>query len=171
MADASPRLGCRPLLILPCALASGSRLRRASSCHLVFRRPASDADGSLTSFRRVDCPSMLRTDVAFSSCREDDRDWSDAWRYHQSCSSSRRATLISHLFYDLEPTPEFLDRSPRRSPGPALKSGPTGDRLTSCKSCHGTQDLHVGLIPAYWFAPQRPVAHCLRSGALQLRHR
>ena len=43
-------------------------------------------------------------------------------RTHLTCSSSRRATLISHLYNDCEPDPEFLDRSPRRSPGLALKS-------------------------------------------------
>ena len=41
-------------------------------------------------------------------------------RTHQSRSSSRRATLISHLYYACEPAPEFLDQSPRQSP--ALKS-------------------------------------------------
>ena len=72
--------------------------------------PASDAFGSLTGFRRVYGPLRLRTDDAFSSYREDDSKWNDAWRSHQSCSCSRRATLISHLFNDCEPTPEFLER-------------------------------------------------------------
>ena len=92
--------------------------------------PASDADGSLTAFRRVDCPLRLRIDEALSFCREDDRDWSDAWRTHQPCSSSRRATLISHLCTDCEPAPEFLDLSPRWSPSPALESDQRSRRPT-----------------------------------------
>ena len=78
---------------------------------------------SLTGFRLVNCPLRLRVDEALSSCREGDGDWSDAWRTQQSCSASRHATLISHLFADREPVPEFLDQSPRRSLGLALHSG------------------------------------------------
>ena len=71
------------------------------------RIPTTDAYGSLTGFRRVDCPLRFRIVEALSSYREDHRDWCGAWRTHQSCSSSRRAILISHLFTDCEPTPEF----------------------------------------------------------------
>ena len=84
--------------------------------------PNSDADASLLGFRQVDCSLRLRIDEALSTYGDDDEDWRDAWRTHQPCSSSRRATLISQLYNDCEPAPEFLDRSPGRSPGPALKS-------------------------------------------------
>ena len=77
---------------------------------------SSDADGSLSGFRQVDCSLRLRIDEALSSYREDDGDWYDAWHTHQPCSSSRRATLISHLYNHCEPAPEFLDRSFHRSP-------------------------------------------------------
>ena len=40
----------------------------------------SDADSSFAGFRRVDCLMRLRVDDAFSSYREDDSDWDDAWR-------------------------------------------------------------------------------------------
>ena len=83
---------------------------------------ASDADSSLTGFRPVGCPLRLRVDEALSSYREYDRDWSDAWRTHQSCSSGRHATLISHFYADREPPHEFLEQSPLRSRGPALHS-------------------------------------------------
>ena len=56
--------------------------------------PGSDADSSLTGFRRVVCPLRLRIDEALSSYREDDRDRSDAWRTQQSCSASRHAVLV-----------------------------------------------------------------------------
>ena len=48
----------------------------------------------------------------------------------QSYSSSGRATLISHLHSDCVPTPEFRDRSPRRSPGLAWKSDQPKRRQT-----------------------------------------
>ena len=85
-----------------------------------FRTAETDAVSSLTGFRPVDCHLRLRVDDALSSYREDDMDWSDAWHTHQSCSSSRHATLISHLFAGCEPAPEFLSQSNRRCPGPAL---------------------------------------------------
>ena len=53
-------------------------------------------------FAPVDCTLRLRVDEAFASYREDDRDWSDAWRTQQSCSASRHAALISHLHADRE---------------------------------------------------------------------
>ena len=84
--------------------------------------PAFDADGSLTGFRRVDCPLRLRVDEAVSSYREDDRDWCDAWRTHQLCSSSRLS--------DCEPAPECLAQSFRQSLGPALQSDQRSRRQT-----------------------------------------
>ena len=92
--------------------------------------PVSDADSTLTGFRAVDCPLRLRVDDAFACYREDDRDWMDAWRTQQSCSVSRHAALISHLFSDREPAPEFLDQSPRLSSGPALRSDQRNRRQT-----------------------------------------
>ena len=91
---------------------------------------ASDADWSLAGFRRVDCPLRLLIDEAFSSYRDDDGDWCDARRTRQPCSSYRHATLISHLFASHEPAPEFLNLSPRQSPGPALKSDQLSQRPT-----------------------------------------
>ena len=41
-----------------------------------------------------------------------------------------RATLTSHLFNECEPIAEFLDRVPRRSPGPALKPDQSKRRPT-----------------------------------------
>ena len=92
--------------------------------------PVSDADGSLTGLRQVDCPLRLRVDEAFASYREDDRDGNDAWGTEQSCSASRHVTLISHLFADREPAPEFMEQSPRRFPGPALRSDQRSWRQT-----------------------------------------
>ena len=92
--------------------------------------PLTDADGSLTGFRRVNCPLRLRIDEALTSYREDEGDWCDAWRTHQPCSSSRSATLTSHRYNDCEPAPEFLDRSPRPSPGFALQSDQRSQRPT-----------------------------------------
>ena len=83
-----------------------------------FQSPTvSDAESSSSGFRTFDCPMRLRVDDAFACYREDDRDWMDAWRTHQSCSASRHATLISHLYAHRELAPEFLDLSPRRSAG------------------------------------------------------
>ena len=65
--------------------------------------PTSDVDGSLFGFRWVDCSLRLRADDAFSSCREDDSNWVDAWCIQQSCQASRRVTF----FNDCEPTAEF----------------------------------------------------------------
>ena len=48
----------------------------------------------------------------------------------QPCSSSRRATLTSHLFNECEPIPEFLDRVLRRSPSPALMTDQPNPRQT-----------------------------------------
>ena len=72
----------------------------------------------------------LRADDAFSSYREDDSNWMDAWRVQQSSPASRRDTLISHLFADREPAPEFLEHSPRRSGEPALRSDQPNRRST-----------------------------------------
>ena len=92
--------------------------------------PVSDADSTLTGFRVVDCPLRLRVDDAFACYREDDRDWMDAWRVQQSCPASRHDTLISHLYADREQAPEFLEQSPRRSSGPALRSDQRNRRQT-----------------------------------------
>ena len=46
--------------------------------HGISSPPAAEADGSLTGFRRVDCPLRLRTDDAFSSYREDDSNKNNA---------------------------------------------------------------------------------------------
>ena len=53
-----------------------------------------------------------------------------AWRVKQSCPASRRDTLISHPLADREPISELLHLSPRRSPGPALKSDQPNRRPT-----------------------------------------
>ena len=84
---------------------------------------ASDVDSALSGFRSVDCPLRLRVDDAFACLREDDKDWVGGWRTQFSCPTSRHATLVAHLYADQEPSPEFLQQSPRRSPGPALDSG------------------------------------------------
>ena len=105
--------------------------------------PASDADSSLTGFRPLDCPLRLRVD--------DDRDWIDAWGTQQSCSASRHATLVSHLYANREPAPEFLEQSLRRSPGPALRSDQRSRRLTDrLQLLSWNVDLHEVRIRACW---------------------
>ena len=54
----------------------------------------------------------------------------DAWRTQQSCSASRHATLFSHLYTDREPAHEFLEQSPRRCTGPALRPDQRNRRQT-----------------------------------------
>ena len=77
-----------------------------------FQSPlASDAHSSLTGYRPVDCPLRLRVDEALLSNREDERNWSDAWRTQQSCSARRHATLMSHLFDDRELPSSWISRS------------------------------------------------------------
>ena len=75
-----------------------------------------------------------------------DKDWQDAWRIHQPCSSSRRATLTFHLFHDFEPTAEFLDRLPHRSPGLALRTDQSDRRPTD-----QVADLVVAPKTRTWF--------------------
>ena len=125
-----------------------------------IQSPPADADGSLTGFRRVDCPLRFRIVEALSSYREDHRDWCGAWRTHQSCSSSRRATLIPHLFTDCEPTPEFFWISRLASLLPPLFSLTSAAevRQTSSRSSLGTLDLQ----PPLPSSPSPPPPH-LRS--------
>ena len=92
--------------------------------------PVCDADSTITGFPAVGCPLRLRADDAIARYREDDRDWMDVLRTQQSCSASRRATLISHPYSDREPASEFLDQSPLRSGGPALRSDQSNRRQT-----------------------------------------
>ena len=130
--------------------------------------PASDADGSLTGFCSVDCPLRLRVDEALSSYRENDRDWSDAWHTHQSCSSSRHATLISHLFADCEPAPEFSGQSPRGSPGPSLKSDQYSRRQTDkLQILSWNPDLARGSDPSSFSSHLNGPWHvvCVQEGA------
>ena len=61
-------------------------------------RPASDADDSLAGIRAVDCPIRLHIEDVFTSYREDDSDWFDAWRGQQSSPAIRGATLKAHVF-------------------------------------------------------------------------
>ena len=118
----------------------------------------------------------LRIDEALSVWREDDSDWWDAWRTHKSCSASRRATLISHLYNDCEPAPEFLDQSPRRSPGPAVQPdqrrrrtdklqilswnpGPAMGSDPSALACHLNGPWHVICVPARGSDPSFLASH------------
>ena len=89
-----------------------------------------DADGSLIGFRPVDCPQRLRVDDAFWSDQEYDNDCVDPWRTRLSSSASRHATVVSHLYAGRELAPEFLEKSPRRSPGRALGSDQRSRRET-----------------------------------------
>ena len=109
--------------------------------------PASDAACSLAGFRTVDCPLRLRVDDALACYREDDSDWMDAWCVRHYCMASRHATLISHL--DREPAPEFLEQSPRRSAGQALRPAIDVTR-TSYTSSRGILDLSEDLTRACW---------------------
>ena len=61
-------------------------------------RPASDAHDSLANIRAVDCPIRLHIEDVFTSYREDDSDWFDAWRGQQSSPAIRGATLKAHVF-------------------------------------------------------------------------
>ena len=61
-------------------------------------RPTSDADDSLAGIRAVDCPIRLHIEDVFTSYREDDSDWFDAWRGQQSSPAIRGATLKAHVF-------------------------------------------------------------------------
>ena len=99
----------------------------------------------MSSFRRVNCPLRLRTDDAFSSYREDDSNWSDAWR------TPAGATLSFLTFNDCEPTPEFLDGSLRRSLGPALKSDqPSQQRTEKLQVLSWNPRRARGSDPIHW---------------------
>ena len=131
-----------------------------------FQSPASDADSSLTGFRPVDSPLRLRVDEALSSHREDDRDWSDAWRTQQSCSASSHATLISHLFADRGQAFEFLDQSIRRSPGPALHSDQRSRRQTDKLQILSWNPAPARGSDANLLASHWPLACDLHAGSL-----
>ena len=108
----------------------------------------------------------------FSTFRDDDKDWRDAWHTRQPCSSSRRATLISHLHNDCEPAAEFLDRLPRRSHRPALRSDlhsrrPTGKLQILSWNPGPARGSDPSLL---FFAPHQPMACDLRAGGVWLRH-
>ena len=110
---------------------SGPRLRRTPRYLLAFSAPPPDADGSLSGFRRVDrlfCGSALtihsRRTVRMTGTGV------TPVATQQSCSFSRRATLISLLYNGCVPTSEFLDRSLRRSSRPALKTHQPNRRRT-----------------------------------------
>ena len=82
----------------------------------------SDADGSLTGLRRVECPLWLRIDDAFSSYREDDRGlvWrmahSPAMFFKQACHS--HFSLAQQLWAGSRVSGSFASPVDRRSPGP-----------------------------------------------------
>ena len=75
---------------------------------------ASDADDSLAGVRAVDCPMRLRIDDVFSCYREDDSDWFDAWRHHQSSPAIRELTLKAHLYprHELKPNHSLTVQRP-----------------------------------------------------------
>ena len=113
--------------------------------------PASDADSSLY----LVWPNLIArygsaSTTLFASLREDDKTWFDGLRTHLSYSASRHATLASYLYAVREPFSEFVDESPRRSPGPAVGSDQRSRRLTSSRSSAGTLDLHVAWICVPW---------------------
>ena len=108
---------------------TGCRRPRQLACHQGLSRHPSLMPTARTGFRPVDYPLRLRVDDAFACSREDDKDWMDAWRTQKSCLASRHATLISHLYANRELAPEFLEQSPRRSLGLALRSDQRSWRL------------------------------------------
>ena len=101
-----------------------------SAYHQGFSRLLARISTVRSGFRSVDCPLRLRVDDALACLHEDDKDWFDEWRTQLSCWASRHATLVTHLFPDQEPPPEFLKKSPRRSHGSALGSHQHSWRLT-----------------------------------------
>ena len=80
------------------------------SCFLpaFSRSPASDADGSLSGFRQVDCPLRLRMDEALPSYREDDGDWCDHGALTSHVLQAGGPLSFFHLHNDCEPAPEFF---------------------------------------------------------------
>ena len=52
------------------------------------------------------------------SDQEDGNDWVRSWRTQLTCSASRHATLVSHLYAGREPAPEFLEQPHRRRSSP-----------------------------------------------------
>ena len=137
-----------------------------------FQSPlASDADSSLAGFRPVAGPLRLRVDDAFSSYQEDGSDWVDAWRTQLSCSACRHAALVSHLYADREPAPEFLEQSLRRSPGPALGSDQRSRRLTDARPL--LEPWTCTRLGSACLArpPRLTVARNLYSRRCRLRHR
>ena len=121
------------------------------TCHPTTRNTIASCDSSLCGFRSVDCPLRLRVDDAIAFRREDDKDWVDGWRAQLSCSASRRATLVTHLFSEQEPAHEFLQQSPCRSPGPTLGSGQRSLRQTEkLQILSWNLVLHVAQINAPW---------------------
>ena len=113
--------------------------------------PASVVDSSFCGFRSVDCPLRLRVDDALAFRREDDKDWVDGWRAQLSCSASRRATLVTHLYTDQELAPEFLQQSLRRSLGPALGSAQHNQaQIEKLQILSWNLVLHVAQINAPW---------------------
>ena len=84
---------------------------------------------------------------------------------HSTAMLFKQTCHPSHLFHDFEPTAEFLDRLPRRSPGLALRTDQSNQRPTD-----QVADLVVAPKTRTWFcsqlaglAPQRPLACDLRT--------
>ena len=130
-----------------------------------------DADGSLTGFRPVDCPQRLRVDDAFWSDQEYDNDWVDPWRTQLSSSASRHATLVSHLYAGRELAPEFLEKSPRRSPGRALGSDQRSRRETDKFQVLSWNPGRTRGKDPRACSPQQTMAHNLYFRKCRLRHR
>ena len=136
-------------------------------------RPASDADGSLSGFRQVDCPLRLRFDEALSTYRDDDGD------------SRARGALTSHVLQAGVPPScptcstiaslllsSWIVR-PAGPPGPALKSDqPNGRPTDKLQILSWNPSPARGSDPsALAKSPQRPVARYLRAAWRRLCHR
>ena len=127
-------------------------------------------------FRTVDCPLRLRTDEAFSTFRDDDKDWRDAWHTHQPCSSSRRATLISNLHNDCEQhrlpmVHALMHRHREHRLGAVRKKFPANSentnrktRLSKCRTLSTTIIGHVTIRVALEITQLKELPHhCLSN--------
>ena len=131
---------------------SGSRLRRTFSFLPAFhhlRLPTQIAVWLGSAQWIVRCDSVPST-----LSRRITRMTVIGWTLGASNNPARRAGVTHSFLIFLQIVSQHLNSWIARFVGlvglPFVRITATGGRLKSCRSCRGTQDLHVGPVPAFW---------------------